>query len=296
MSLAPEMMLSHVFAQAYRYGFELHGDIDLSVSEFEEKLEFVTTKHLGSAPSLPERISFIRGLHCADLYLACACSHPSDRAWICFLARFEKYINDLARSMTSSHDKGAEIASDVQSNLYMHDRAGKSRIASYDGHQSLATWLRAVVAHRVTNEVLQKWNTFEAIDNLCDIEDKASRKSVEANLRANAYRKIIPECFLFAIERLSVRERLILLMRFEQGLRVVEIAQHFGVHPSGITRQLQQIYGRLRKKMIGFLSVQRQLSPEAINECLTDILENPEHSIILLIREVAERDDKRLLV
>lgn len=284
------MMSTRLFAQAYSDAFAIHGDIGLPLAAFESRLQTVIEKRLGSNPSTAVTLAFLRALHRSDLYLAAGCSQPSDRAWRRFGATYQKYISDIARSVTSTPDAGRELAADVLSNLFLHDLSGKSRIASFDGQQSLATWLLAIISHRATNEALRKWNTFERIDRLYDLTDGASLKRVEADLRANRYRATIGDCFKLASESLTAHERLVLLLRFDEGLGITEIARQLDLHASGVTRQLQHSCQKLRKRIISLLANKHRLGPAAIRECMADILENPEHSIIVLIREAASHD------
>lgn len=289
-STEPEMMLTGLFAQAYSDGFAIHGDIGLPPAAFESRLQKVIEKHLGSNPSAAKTRAFLRSLHTSDLYLAAGCSQPGDRAWRSFVATYQKYISDSARSVSSTADAGRDLAADVLSNLFLHDRSENSRIASFDGQQSLATWLLAIISHRAANETLRKWNTFERIDRLYDLTDRASLRRVEADLRANRYRATIGDCFKLASESLTTHERLVLLLRFDDGLRNTEIARQLDVHPSGVTRQLQHTCLKLKKRMISLLANKHRLGPAAIKECLADVLENPEHSIIVLIREAVGHD------
>ena len=67
------------------------------------------------------------------------------------------------------------------------DRSGHSRIASYDGRSSLATWLHVIVTHRVANERVRKWNTVERPGDMPDVADHAALGDLEAELRAHRY-------------------------------------------------------------------------------------------------------------
>jgi len=293
MSTAIKLSLSDKFAQLYQNGLTLHSDVGVSFDAFEKRLAAVIEKHLGLEPALQSVFAFLSLLHISDLYLATGCSAPNDCAWRRFVSLYGKYINDISRSVTSSSDVGGDLAADVLSNLFLHDRSGRSRIASYDGQQSLSTWLVAVISHRAANEALRKSTRFEPLDLLVGFQDLEKVNKIEADLRASSYHSIIINCFKVACDSLTERERLVLLMRFDDGLRIVEIGRHFKVHPTGITRLLQRTYEKLRRRMISHLTNTNQLGPTAVKECLTDILENPEHSIIALIRDTTDTEKER---
>ena len=80
------------------------------------------------------------------------------------------------------------------------------------------------------------------------------------------------------------------MLRFDEGLGITEIARQLDLHASGVTRQLQHSCQKLRKRIISLLANKHRLGPAAIRECMADILEKPEHSIIVLIREAASHD------
>jgi len=293
MSTALKMTLSDSLAQYYQIGFTAHKDIGVPFDAFKKQLTTVIEKHLGLAPPMATVFAFLNALHVADLYLVVGCSDANESAWRRFVELYKEYIIEISRSVTPSTDLGRELAADVLSNLFLHDRSERSRIASYDGQQSLATWLVAVISHKAINDTRRKWAKVERLDSLYDFADHAEVNRIEKQLRASTYRTIINDCFMFAANSLTNHERLVLLLRFEERLRIAEIARHFNVHPSGITRLLQHTYKKLRGRMMTFLGNKCSLETTAIDECLSDILENPEHSIIAIIRTAADLDTRQ---
>lgn len=287
MSSAPAMTLSSLAAQAYSGGYASHGDIDLQPERFENQLRMVIEKHLGSNAPAAATLSFFSTLHTTDLYLTVACSQSSDRAWVRFVTAYQRYIDKVARFVSPTSDTARELASDVMADLFMPDKSGRSRIASFDGQQSLATWLRVLMSNRATNLRMLKWNTREPIERLSDVADVASITRMEAAINASKYEAILEDCFKLASESLTDRERLILLLHYDDGLRLFEVARTLDVHPSGITRQLQKTHLKLQKKIISVLTVKYHLGPAAIKECLGDLLENPAHSLLVILKASA---------
>ncbi len=295
MSTTPEMTLSRAFAQAYEDGLAFHGDIGLSLSAFETRLRSVVEKRLGINPPLESVVALLGNLHLKDFYLASGCSEPTDLAWRHFVAVYAKHIAGIARSVTRSTNAGNELAADVLSHLSMHDRSDRSRIASYDGQQKLYTWLRAIISHRAANETLRKSARLEPLEVLVDLKDYEKAERIEADLRASRYRRVINDCFKVASDSLTERERLVLLLRFDDGLRIVEIGRQLKVDPTWITKLLQQTYEKLRRRIMSHLTNTYRLGPAAIKECLADILENPEHSIIALMRDAPDCEKERAI-
>lgn len=289
MSSAPAMTLSSLAAQAYSDGYASHGDIDLQPERFENQLWVVIERRLGSNAPAATTLSFFSTLHTTDLYLTVACSQSSDRAWARFVTAYQRYIDKVARFVSPTSDAARELASDVMADLFMPDSSGHSRIASFDGQQSLATWLRVLMSHRATNLRMLKWNTCERIERLSDVADVAAITRMEAALSAGKYEAILEDCFKLASESLTDRERLILLLHYDDRLRVCEIARALDVHPTGITRQLQNTHLKLQKKIISVLTLKYHLGPAAIKECVADLLENPAHSLLAFLKASALR-------
>jgi RNA polymerase sigma factor (sigma-70 family) len=284
MSSAPAMTLSCLSTRAYSDGYASHGDIDLQPERFENQLRLVIEKHLGANAPAAATLSFFSTLHTTDLYLAVACSQSSERAWARFVTAYQRYIDKVARFVSPTSDAARDLASEVIADLFLSDRSGCSRIASFDGQQSLATWLRVLMSNRATNLRKLKWNTCEPLERLSEVADAAALTKMEAALSANTYEAILKDCFQVASKSLTDRERLILLWRYDDGLRLVEIASALEVHPSGITRQLQKTHLKLQKKIISVLSLKYHLGPAAIKECLVDLLENPAHSLLAFLK------------
>ncbi len=110
---------------------------------------------------------------------------------------------------------------------------------------------------------------------------------LEASLRACRYERIINDSFRCSCRCLTDRERLILLLRYDEELQLGQIARLFGVHQSTITRQLERACKKLRREVVARLSSKYHLDQAAISECQEDILENPSHSILAFIKQAA---------
>lgn len=233
MSSAPAMTLSSLAAQAYSDGYASHGDIDLQPERFKNQLLVAIEKHLGSNAPAAATLSFFSTLHTTDLYLTVACSESSDRAWARFVTAYQRYIDKVARFVSPTSDAARDLASEVMADLFMPDRSGRSRIASFDGQQSLATWLRVLMSNRATNLRMLKWNNCEPIERLSDVADIAATTRMEAAISASRCEAILEDCLRLSSKSLTDRERLILLWRYDDGLRVAEIARALGRSPFG---------------------------------------------------------------
>jgi RNA polymerase sigma-70 factor, ECF subfamily len=305
--------LEQIIANAFCDAQMRFGDLELDLSTYTERILSIMRKHVGPSPSVNRAIEFVQQLNCRDLYLATACAEsglapdkPADtcadrcgRAWKVLESRYKGLVLDLVRFYSRKNFAAEDLANNILTDLFLPDRFGRSRIASYDGRSSLATWLRVVVCNRAINACRCRIpeNTVELEPGL---PDKPALQSIELAMRAHRYGTILEDSLARACQGLTPRERLILLWRYQDGLQLGEIAELMGIHQCNVTRQLERMQNKLRDNVTTILSGKHGLSPSAINECLEDMVENPNHQIPVLdfvkrapLMESCTPEDKR---
>lgn len=280
----PRFDCEEILVQAYREAQSLYGPLDLSTDTYLTHLVSIIRRYLSESPSKREAVDFLGKTHTTDLYLTIACAHGSEAGWERLFKLYHSFVCGLAAHFCSTEAVAHDLANKVITDLFMSSRSKRPRIASYDGQSSLSAWLRVIVLHRAINERARKWNLLESLDDLPEMHDDRGLERIEASLRSSRYRPIILNTFRCASQKLNSRERYILLMIHEEKLRAKEVARLLGVHPSSVTRQLQQTHRKIRQEVISILAHQYNLSEEAIRECLTDILESPEHSLLDILK------------
>jgi len=196
-----------------------------------------------------------------------------DKAWAEFLKQYSGLVLHVARSIQGDHDTVMDRYTFVLDALRKDDFR---RLAGYSetGRGAFTTWLVAVVRRLCVDEHRQRFGrahpdgpTREQIDrrNLADLTacESAPLEFLESAL-------VAPDSALHASERnaalhaallrLEVPDRLLLRLRYEDGLKVNEIARLLG-EPSQfkIYRRLDQILAGLR----------RDLELVGINESIT---------------------------
>jgi RNA polymerase sigma-70 factor len=266
--------------EAFSIGRLQYGDIGLSGDSFVAYVWSIVFKHLGEGPSEDSVIDFVKRLHLRDLYLVCGCVRESQKAWLAMDICYRKFVTDLVRFSYRNGADAEEVADCIVVSLYMPDRSGHHRIASYDGRSSLATWLRVIVANRAINDSHNGRISYTG--TIPDIPDRLALLGIELTLRERRYRRVLRDSLTCAFSEITTRERLMLLWRYEEEMQLGEIAKLLGIHQSNVTRQLNRLTARLRSTVVAILSSKHQLSTSAIQECLADILENPRHTISLM--------------
>jgi len=288
--------LDPIIAGAYCEGQTRFGDLGLSIEIYSGRIAAIVKKYLGS-PSKDAAVNFVKGLHGRDLYLTTACAQNSPGtgqqhsasasleraglAWKTLETTYKTFICDLVRFSYRTSFATQDLADNILAELFLPDRSGTSRIASYDGRSSLSTWLRVVVCNRAINA--QRCSSFSKSSELkMELPDEPALRNLELIIRAERYGTVLEDSVASACRGLTPRERLILLWRYEDGLQLGEIAKLLGIHQSNVTRQMERMQSKLRDDVVSILSRKHGLSGPAIQECLEDIVENPRHGISVL--------------
>jgi RNA polymerase sigma-70 factor, ECF subfamily len=294
--MLPPLQLDSVVSAAYLEGCSRFGNLGLELPAYSDRIHSIVKKHLGPSPKPAQAEAFVKSLHLCDLYLATACAQYSlgrsdnrgdgsaeyaSAAWKILETTYRGFVCDLVRFFYRPGFVSQDLADNIIADLFLPDRSGASRIASYDGRSSLSTWLRVIVCNRSINAQRCSANA-KSTDIQAEMPDEPALESIETTLRARRYRAALEDSLACACRKLTPRERLVLLWRYEDGLQLGQIAKLLGIHQSNVTRQLERMQNKLRDHVIAVLSTKHGLSRSAIKECLEDITENPRHEISIL--------------
>ncbi|HEV7239530.1 MAG TPA: sigma-70 family RNA polymerase sigma factor [Thermoanaerobaculia bacterium] len=256
------------------------GDLQFDAVAYAAHVETICNRRLDDSVRAD---SFVESLHGADLYLAFGCLLGRSAAWQAFEEEFHEYIVRLAVSAARTPDEAIDLAQAVVVDLFLPDRSGRSRIGSYDGRSSLATWLRVLVCHRAINERKRNHMAAQPLEALFEAPDETAMPRLDATIRAHRYSDAARDALQQACAKLSARERHVLLLRYGRLKQVQEIAAALCVHPSNVTRQIDRVCNRLREIVIRTLQKEYGLSSSAIEECLAELVENPSYEILSLL-------------
>lgn len=287
--------LQEIISTGYSEGQLQYGDLGLGANEYANRIILIVQKHVGDTPQLDSATNFAGKLHVRDLYLAIACAqrspgssaeNPKDRdytalAWKTLESTYKSFVCDLVRFFSRASFAVEDLADNIFTDLYLPDRSGFSRIASYDGRSSLSTWLRVVICNRVIN-VQRSIAYSKSTDMETELPDEPALRTIESVLRAHRYESALRDSIQEACRGLTPRERLMILWRYQDGLQLGQIARLLGIHQSNVTRQLTRLQSKLRDQVISALTTTHGLSAQAIQECLEDVVENPLHEISIL--------------
>jgi RNA polymerase sigma-70 factor len=284
MSVSPSIDIVALLKELYVKACANHGDLNLDFASYSSHLNSIIQRHLGEDATPGARSAFVSTLHTTDLYLAAACAHSSELAWVRFSETYKRLIQYLAQSHCPTMAAADELASGILSYLYLPDSSGRTRIASYDGRSSISTWLAAIVHHRAVKERRRKVNNAERLDRFRDKIDLWTEVKIGLQIRSATYGHAIDQAIEKSGKSLTERERFILLLRYQDGISGTEIATILNVHASTVTRQLQGIYEKLRSAIVASLAEDHGLNPAAVEESILETIENPKYSIMTAIK------------
>ena len=282
MTDSPTWPLATFSAHAYDEAHAYHGDLDLGLPPYAGRLTDISHHHL-PLPAAPAAVAaFLAGLHTSDLYLAVACGRQSEAAWLRFSRLYRDHLREVTRRVCPSRGLADEIADAAMGHVCMPDASGRSRIAAFDGRSSLGFWLAVIVKRLALREQQRQCNRAEGLAEHFDLIDRQSVERLEARVRRERYQGLIRDCLAEMASGLSERELLILQLRYQRGLKASEIADLLEVHRSSVTRQLERTHARLKEAFLARLAAQRPLSAAAVEECLAEMIEDPEYAAFAL--------------
>jgi RNA polymerase sigma factor (sigma-70 family) len=286
MIMTSDVHFQHQAERCYSAGYAFHGDLGLSYVDYRTHITSIVGKYWQLETAVTGACCFLKSLCTTDLYLSAACSQSSERGWERFTVTYNPVIVGFARLACRNRDLAIEVAAAVLANMFLPDKSGRSRIASFDGRCPLTAWLRVTVNNQAAKERERKCNNFESAECLSEIEDGDGVLRLERSLRTSMYGPSIEESLRLAVRSLTATERKMLLLRYEEGLQVSQIGQALNVSSACVTRRIQAIQRNLRDRVVASLS-RKGLVAAAVEECTSEILDNVAYSILALVKTAA---------
>lgn len=283
MTNSPELPLLCLIDQAHAEAKSFHGDFELGHQEFAANVLRIIDRRLGAASISFESLTFFKTLHLSDLYLAMACAHGQEGAWRRCSNLYRGYTHDVALLVCQTIDAARDMADSILGHIFLPDRGGRPRVASYDGRSSFKTWLSAIIKHRAIDERALRANNNEPLDCLLEAADRSSLEKIEMAARASQYEGMIASSLEQAVAGLAEEERRLLALRYVRSVKAIDIAESLGVDPTTIRRQLSRVHNKVRERVVAILATQFLLSAVAIEECLEELVENPAYSVLQLL-------------
>jgi RNA polymerase sigma factor (sigma-70 family) len=185
-----------------------------------------------------------------------------DRAWSAFLSDFSRLLLHVARAMSGEHDVVMDRYLFVLDAL-KRDNFRRLKSYSKDGRGSFTTWLVAVTRRLCVDEHRHRYgrpqakggesradqrsnlvNLLSSVDEVDSLESPADQPDCE--LEAAELSSVLEQ----ALDSLDASDRLLVRLRFDDGLAVPEIARMLGEpSPFRVYRRLDRLLSTLRQKL-----------------------------------------------
>ena len=199
-------------------------------------------------------------------------AQAGDRAAFCALAgRYERRIYALARH----YCRNAHDAEDLSQEVWL--RAFRA-LADFRGAASFYTWLRRITvhtflnyrrdrAHRSNDESLR----LDQLELAAGVDADATRAARAHDAESVLHNRMLVAQILDALADLPAQQRLVFLLKHEEGMTYEEIAAALGCAPGTVKKALHRAVLKLRTR----LCAQTELQTDAVD--LTPCAAGREH-------------------
>ncbi len=207
-------------------------------------------------------------LRARDLALALGCALGNEPAWDTFCAEYRPALYDSARALTHEESQARELADSLLAELYGLEKTEtgrNSRFAYFHGRSSLKTWLRAVLYQKFVNEYRRQSRLEPLSDDAAEPPARMGSVSAEDDRR---YAEILGEAVEAALGELPPQEKLMLSFYYVEELTLKQIGRLTGAHEATISRHLEAVRKRLRRRIENHLRNVKKLSAIEVDQCL----------------------------
>jgi RNA polymerase sigma-70 factor, ECF subfamily len=258
MVTAPD--LEPVLARALAEGQAAWPGVPVPEAEFRKVLIAALEAGGRSDPSDP-----LRGVHTADLYLACGCVLGLPAATRAFVSQHLGAVPRYLAHLDPSAWLAEEVAQELATKLLVAQPPDPPRIASYGGRGPLANWV-AVAAQRAALSLLRRrdpadprahsaTSTLAALSLGLDPELGLARAEVKQAFEAALHQ---------ALGALAPRDRMLLRLSLTSGLSCQKIGKIYGVNASTASRWISRALDQVLRHLQRHLKESHGLQPDEL--------------------------------
>lgn len=210
----------------------------------------------------------LQGLRSEDLALALGCLAGHSGAWDTFCSQYRAVLYDAARAFLPDEGRARELADSLLAELYgLEARCAErhSLFAYFHGRSRLKTWLGAVLYQKFVNEYRRESRLAPLPEE--PAEPVAGERSASAE-EDRRYAECLTEAVEAALGDLPPPEKLLLSYYYVHQMTLHEIGRLRGEHEATVSRHLETLRKKLRKRIEGHLRTVKKLSAFEIDRCL----------------------------
>jgi RNA polymerase sigma-70 factor, ECF subfamily len=255
-------------AIAHRYGESGAESYGIPPQNFQQIVAAVVIRYTEDANEA-ERLEVVATLRVGELVLARACTAGNEHAWDVFLARFRASLYETAYRIAKDDATGRELADGLYAELYgIPNREGRriSKLDYYTGRGSLEGWLRTVLAR----QHIDRCRTHA--------KDVSLEEQIEAGVGFAASPPVeiaemddrVTTAVAQTLAEVGNEEHFLLASYYLDQRTLANIGRQLGVHESTISRKLEKLTGKLRKRLRKRLQT-AGINPQRCEELLLEI-------------------------
>lgn len=219
-----------------------------------------------------------------DLYLATACARGEEAAWNECLERHGSFVHGFARRFLREPAAG-DVADQVIADLWE-----RRKLERYEGRSTLRTWLGAIVAHAALN-ALKAGRRTSSLDGE-ERQVAGDPRAVSGVPRPTADGGLLLSGLVReALESLPDEDKLLVLLYYEQGLTLDEMAVALHASKATLSRKLKATRETLRRSIDALARQRVGSSAESVREGLDLGRLELDLSVILRAGEVKQERD-----
>src|SRR5215470_6393301 len=169
-----------------------------------------------------------------------------------FRALFEKHkdkVYSIALRYSGDQSAAMDIAQDVFLKLF-------SSISSFRGESGFDSWLFRLVVNRCLDQRRRTRRIMPLVDGLLDLLRTPEKSAIEEMLRSEMSSRVRT-----AVAALPPEQRMVIVLRYTQGLSYDEIAEALGCSSGTVASRLNRAHRALERRLARFVGtncVQKQ--------------------------------------
>jgi RNA polymerase sigma-70 factor, ECF subfamily len=157
-----------------------------------------------------------------------------------FRALFERH-KDKVYSVALRYSGDAAAAMDIAQETFLKLF---SRIADFRGDSTIETWLYRLVVNSCLDQKRKSWRMLPLAGEMAALLRAPGRSAAEELLQAELHSEVQK-----AIAKLAPELRIVVVLRYTEGLAYDEIAEVLGCAPGTVASRLNRAHGLLERRL-----------------------------------------------
>jgi len=175
-------------------------------------------------------------LECADRELVEGCRRGEREAFRVLFETYKDKIYSIALRFSGEEALAMDIAQDTFLKLY-------SSIADFRGESQFSTWVYRLVVNSCLDQKRKSWRMIPMADELLAVM-RAPGDALHAVIRTE-----VSERVQRAVEKLPEEQRIVVVLRYTEGLAYEEIAEVIGCSMGTVASRLNRAHRVLERRL-----------------------------------------------